>query len=129
MELSAAYAAFFNGGLRVVPYGSSVMPVDAEPGGAGRAGGGDRPRQGGDDGADAGRGGLARDRAGRRGGGANGGGQDRHDAGLSRRVVCRLIDGEIIGVWLGNDNDAPMKAVQGGIVPARLFHEIAVGVR
>jgi len=32
-------------------------------------------------------------------------------------------------VWLGNDNDAPMKAVQGGSLPARLFHEIAVGVR
>ena len=39
------------------------------------------------------------------------------------------IDGEIIGVWLGNDNDAPMKAVQGGSLPARLFHEIAVAVR
>ncbi len=24
------------------------------------------------------------------------------------------IDGEIIGVWLGNDDDRPMKAVQGG---------------
>jgi penicillin-binding protein 1A len=36
------------------------------------------------------------------------------------------IDGAIIGVWLGNDNNTPMKAVQGGSLPARLFHEIAV---
>jgi len=39
------------------------------------------------------------------------------------------IDGVIIRVWLGNDNDAPMKAVQGGSLPARLFHEIAVAAR
>jgi penicillin-binding protein 1A len=39
------------------------------------------------------------------------------------------IDGEIIAVWLGNDNDAAMKAVQGGTLPAQLFHEIALAVR
>ena len=39
------------------------------------------------------------------------------------------IDGEIIGVWLGNDNNTPMKAVQGGSLPARLFHEIAAAGR
>ena len=38
------------------------------------------------------------------------------------------IDGEIIGVWLGNDNNAPMNDVQGGSLPARLFQEIAAAV-
>lgn len=39
------------------------------------------------------------------------------------------IDGEIIGVWLGNDDGAPMRAVQGGLLPARLFHDVAVAAR
>jgi penicillin-binding protein 1A len=38
-------------------------------------------------------------------------------------------DGAIIGVWLGNDNDAPMQAVKGGSLPAQPFHEIAVSAR
>ena len=37
--------------------------------------------------------------------------------------------GEIIGVWLGNDDNTPMKAVQGGGLPAKLFHDIAVTLR
>ena len=28
------------------------------------------------------------------------------------------------GVWLGNDNNAPMKRVTGGSLPARLWHDI-----
>jgi penicillin-binding protein 1A len=39
------------------------------------------------------------------------------------------IDGAIIGVWLGNDDNRPMKAVQGGGLPARLFHDIAATIR
>jgi penicillin-binding protein 1A len=39
------------------------------------------------------------------------------------------IDGEIIGVWLGNDDSRPMKSVQGGSFPARLFHDIATSSR
>jgi len=39
------------------------------------------------------------------------------------------IDGEIIGVWLGNDDNRPMKSVQGGGLPARLFHDIATAMR
>ncbi|UPG73613.1 hypothetical protein MVG78_05525 [Roseomonas gilardii subsp. gilardii] len=30
----------------------------------------------------------------------------------------------VIGVWLGNDDATPMNDVQGGTLPARLFHEI-----
>ena len=47
--------------------------------------------------------------------------QDYRDAWF---IGC--IDGEIIGVWLGNDDNRPMKSVQGGGLPARLFHDIAI---
>jgi penicillin-binding protein 1A len=35
------------------------------------------------------------------------------------------VNGTVIGVWLGNDDNRPMKDVAGGGLPARLFHEIA----
>lgn len=35
----------------------------------------------------------------------------------------------IIGVWLGNDDDRPMRGVTGGSLPARLFHDIAAADR
>jgi penicillin-binding protein 1A len=38
-------------------------------------------------------------------------------------------NGAIIGVWLGNDDDRPMKEVTGGGLPARLFHDIATDIR
>ena len=47
--------------------------------------------------------------------------QDYRDAWF---IGC--IDGEIIGVWLGNDDNRPMKSVHGGGLPARLFHDIAI---
>ena len=34
--------------------------------------------------------------------------------------------GVVIGVWLGNDDDHPMRGVTGSSLPARLFHEIAL---
>jgi penicillin-binding protein 1A len=36
---------------------------------------------------------------------------------------------DIIAVWVGNDNDTPMRRVYGGTVPASVFHEIAVGIK
>jgi penicillin-binding protein 1A len=36
--------------------------------------------------------------------------------------------GTVIGVWLGNDDDKPMRGVTGGSLPARLFHEIATAL-
>ncbi len=36
---------------------------------------------------------------------------------------------EVIAVWLGNDDNHPMKGVTGGSLPARLFHDIAAAVR
>ena len=50
--------------------------------------------------------------------------QDYRDAWFIGR-----LDGEIIGIWLGNDDNRPMKSVQGGGLPARLFHDIAVATR
>jgi penicillin-binding protein 1A len=38
------------------------------------------------------------------------------------------VKGEMIGVWLGNDDNEPMKSVMGGGLPARLFHDIAAGI-
>ena len=39
------------------------------------------------------------------------------------------VDGRIIGVWIGNDDDSPMsKATAGGTLPAALFHRIALTV-
>jgi penicillin-binding protein 1A len=32
-------------------------------------------------------------------------------------------DGLIVGVWLGNDNNAPMRGVTGGGLPAQIFRE------
>jgi penicillin-binding protein 1A len=35
----------------------------------------------------------------------------------------------VIGVWLGNDDNAPMRGVTGGSLPARIFREVAAAVR
>ena len=37
--------------------------------------------------------------------------------------------GTVIGVWLGNDDGRPMRAVSGSGLPARLFREIALDLR
>lgn len=130
LELGSAYAAFFNGGLRVTPYGVEALRsgrrvIDAvhtvpkpviDPDlsammmrmmtavvtrGTGRAAA----------------------VAGHAVAGKTGTTQDFRDAWF-----IGGIDGEIIGVWLGNDDNKPMKSVQGGSLPARLFHEIAMAV-
>ena len=50
--------------------------------------------------------------------------QDFRDAWF---IGC--IDGTVIGVWMGNDDNRPMKGVTGGDLPARLFHAIALAAR
>ena len=38
------------------------------------------------------------------------------------------VNGRVIAVWIGNDDDSPMQGVTGGSLPARLFREIAAGL-
>jgi penicillin-binding protein 1A len=118
LELASSYAAFCNGGARVAPFGVETLRTAPQPTidpdlaammvrmltavvtrGTGRAA--------------AVPGHLVA--------GKTGTTQDYRDAWF---IGC--IDGEIIGVWLGNDDNRPMKSVQGGGLPARLFHDIAI---
>ncbi|MDR3401227.1 MAG: penicillin-binding transpeptidase domain-containing protein, partial [Chthoniobacter sp.] len=50
--------------------------------------------------------------------------QDYHDAWF-----IGFTGGAMIGVWIGNDDNTPMKGVTGGTLPARLFHDIAAEIR
>ncbi len=130
LEMTGAYATFFNGGRRVTPFGLAAVSANGRTAAArSRRRAGDRAGMRADDGADAGRGGCARNRpagggAGRSVAGKTGTTQDFRDAWF---IGC--VDGRVIGVWLGNDDDAPMRDVEGGTLPARLFHEIAKGMR
>ena len=120
LELTAAYAPFFNGGNRVVPHGLDQTPHGVEPvidaseaammtqmleavvnRGSGRAAA----------------------IPGRSIAGKTGTTQDFKDAwfiGMTR--------GTLIGIWLGNDDNQPTKGVIGSGLPARLFHDIAMGI-
>ncbi len=131
LELTSAYAAFFNGGRRVTPFGLAAVTA----GGRTAAARITPPAQV-----------IAPEVAqmmarmltavvtsgtgrpaalpGRTVAGKTGTTQDSRDAWF---IGC--VDGRVIGVWLGNDEDEPMKDVLGGTLPARLFHDIAVGLR
>jgi penicillin-binding protein 1A len=120
LELTAAYAPFFNGGYRVTPYGLDRTPHQPEKV--------IEPEQAQMMarmmGAVVSRGsGRAAAVAGRVVAGKTGTTQDSRDAWF-----IGAVNGLLIGVWLGNDDDTPMKGVTGGGLPARLFHEIAIGI-
>jgi penicillin-binding protein 1A len=120
MELTAAYAPFFNGGNRIVPHGLNRMPhqpervIDPEQ----------ATMMARMLGAVVNRGtGRAAAVPGRAVAGKTGTTQDFRDAWF-----IGSVKGVLIGVWLGNDDNEPMKAVMGGGLPARLFHDIAAGI-
>lgn len=123
LELSSAYAAFFNGGNRVTPfgfagYGAAHPPVPVIQ--SGYAAEMARMLT-----AVVTRGtGTAAAVPGYAVAGKTGTTQDSRDAWF---VGC--INGTVIGVWLGNDDNQPMRGVLGGTLPARLFHDIASAVR
>ena len=131
MELAGAYAAFFNGGVKVAPTG--IASVQA----AGRA---TRPFRAEPErvidpdlaammvrmmAAVVSRGtGRAAAVPGRFVAGKTGTTSDFRDAWF-----VGTVGGQIIAVWVGNDDDTPMDQVTGGALPARLFHDIAMDMR
>ena len=120
LELTAAYAPFFNGGNRVLPHGLDRTPHRAEPViDASKAAMMARML-----GAVVNRGsGKAAAIPGRVVAGKTGTTQDFKDAWF-----IGSLKGRLIGVWLGNDDNQPMRGVTGSGLPARLFHEIAMGI-
>jgi penicillin-binding protein 1A len=117
LELTTAYAPFFNGGFRVAAHGlEGPVQREAPVVDPARAAMMRRMLT-----AVVNRGtGRAAAVAGEAVGGKTGTTQDCRDAWF-----IGAIRNELIGIWLGNDDATPMKGVQGGGLPARLFHEIA----
>ncbi len=131
LEMASAYAAFFNGGKRVAPYGVERARVGGQDARAGRG----APEQAVDPGLAAMMArmlgavvsegsGQAAAIAGRTVAGKTGTTQDFRDAWF---IGC--VNGTIIGVWIGNDDNRPMRGVTGGTLPARLFREVALELR
>ena len=50
--------------------------------------------------------------------------QDYRDAWF---IGC--VSNVVVGIWLGRDDDTPMRQAMGGGLPARLFHDIAIELR
>ena len=123
LQLSSAYAAFFNGGKRVTPYGVTAIngvpaaippPEQAVPAGDADAVG-NMMRQVVLSGT-----GKAAFIPGVYTAGKTGTTQDYRDGWF-----VGYAKGDIIAVWLGNDNNAPGKDLLGGTLPAQIFKEVA----
>jgi penicillin-binding protein 1A len=120
LELTAAYAPFFNGGYRIVPY--AVVPQERPeavvwPNRAAMMAGMMTSVVNRGTGKAAAIPGLVV-------AGKTGTTSDYRDAWF-----IGYVNGMMIGVWMGNDDDAPMKNVLGGGLPARLFHDVGMLVR
>ncbi len=127
LEMAAAYAAFFNGGLRVTPTAFDALEADGHAVAVARV----APTRVIDPdiaammvrmmAAVVSRGsGTAAALPGRLVAGKSGTTQDYRDAWF-----IGWTGGTIVAVWLGNDDNRPMQNVLGGGLPARLFHDIA----
>ena len=123
MQLASAYAAFFNGGERVTPYGVTAIngvaahvqaPVPAVPAGDARAVAG-MMRQVVLSGTA-----TAAFIPGVYTAGKTGTTQDYRDGWF-----VGYAKGEIIAVWLGNDDNTPGRNLLGGSLPAQIFKEVA----
>lgn len=120
LELTAAYAPFFNGGFRVVPFAVEsqeapepvIRPEDAAMMAGMMASVVNRGT------------GKAAALPGRAVAGKTGTTSDYRDAWF-----IGSVNGMMIGVWMGNDDNASMKNVVGGGLPARLFHDVVAAVR
>ena len=131
LELAAAYAAIFNGGHLVTPTGIDTVTADRKPVPVARPPD-TRVIDPDDDAAMVrmltgvvSRGsGRAAAIPGRPVAGKTGTTQDNRDAWF---VGC--INTTIVAVWLGNDDNTPMRGVTGSGLPARLFHDIALELR
>jgi penicillin-binding protein 1A len=120
LELTAAYAPFFNGGFRVDPFAVEPQAAPEQV---------IRPEHAammaGMMGSVVARGtGRAAAIPGRVVAGKTGTTSDYRDAWF-----IGSVNGMIIGVWMGNDDDTPMKNVVGGGLPAKLFHDVAAAIR
>ena len=132
LELAGAYASFFNGGLRITPYGIEAIAADrhdlpltrpapvqvVEPDHAAMM---VRMMS-----AVVARGsGRAAAVPGHLVAGKSGTTQDFRDAWFVGFIGASVGPGHIVAVWMGNDDNQPMKGITGGSLPAKLFHDIA----
>jgi penicillin-binding protein 1A len=121
LELTAAYAPFCNGGRRVMPFGLEQAARPPEPVIDQQTAAMMSQMLGAVVTRGTGRSAAA---PGRRVIGKTGTTQDFKDAWF---IGC--TEGELIGIWMGNDSNESMKGVMGGGLPARLFHDIAMATR
>ena len=131
LEMSCAYAAFFNGGHAVTAQAIESAVADGTAVALSHAPGGQVMAP--DHAAmmvrmmtavvahGTGRGAAIR---GRFVAGKTGTTQDNRDAWF-----IGAVDSRVIGVWIGRDDDRPMKGVMGGGLPTTLFRQIALNAK